>query len=55
MGIYKDGAVPNVLEKGGIVTTGWMKGKSLQARPFMKPALETAEPQMQSIWSSVNR
>jgi len=45
-------AAPDVLEFGGRVTYGWMKGKNIQARPFVRPALEEAEKSFQRIWNT---
>ena len=50
--LYKQGRAADVLEKGGTVPYGWMKGKHLKARPYMEPALENAQPQLQQIWDS---
>lgn len=49
--LRRGGAVPDTLEKGGIVPYGWMRGRALEPRPFMRPALERVEPQMSQIWA----
>lgn len=50
--LYKQGRAADVLEKGGVVPYGWMRGKTLKARPYMEPALETVQPQLQQIWDT---
>lgn len=51
--LYRNGAVPDVLEFGGAPDAGWSRGVVQAPRPYMRPGLEVAEEQFPAIWRSI--